>query len=260
MSTDDEIKHDANDIIIPDEELFKQPPNKDCPICLLCLPSLASGSVYKSCCGKIICSGCRRAPVYDNLGNEIIEEKCPFCRTPAWISDEEYDGWLQKRVEVDDAEVIYTLGCNYREGDYGFPQDYDKAFELFVRAGELGHAKAYCNIGHAYENGNGVEIDEKKANHYYKLAAIEGDVNARHNLGNNERRAGNMNRALKHYMISAGGGMDNSLKEIQELYTNGYATKDDYAKALRAYQAYLAEIKSTQRDKAAAAYADYRYF
>jgi len=31
----------------------------------------------------------------------------------------------------------------------------------------------------------------------------------------------------------------------------GYATKDDYAKALKAYRAYLAEIKSDDRDKAA---------
>ena len=32
----DEIKHDADEIIIPDEELFKQPPpDVDCPICLL---------------------------------------------------------------------------------------------------------------------------------------------------------------------------------------------------------------------------------
>ena len=80
---------------ISDEELFKQPPPKeDCPICLLPLPLLGSGSVYKSCCGKIICSGCRHAPVKDNLGNEIIEEKCPFCRTPAPYSDEEYNGRL----------------------------------------------------------------------------------------------------------------------------------------------------------------------
>ena len=41
---------------------------------------------------------------------------------------------------------------------------------------------------------------------------------------------------------------------------NGHATKDDYTKALRAYQAYLVEIKSTQRDKAAAASANYRYY
>ena len=106
-----------------------------------------------------------------------------------------------------------------------------------------------------------MEINEKKANHYYKLAAIEGYVNARYNLGNNEQRAcNNMMRALKHYMIAAGGGFDKSLKEIQKLYSNGHATKDDYTKALHAYQAYLGEIKNGQRDKAAADNAICRYY
>ena len=31
---------------ISDDELFKQPPNEECPICNLLLPWLASGSVY----------------------------------------------------------------------------------------------------------------------------------------------------------------------------------------------------------------------
>ena len=249
------------DDIISDDELFKQPPPKeDCPICLLRLPLLLSGSVYKSCCGKTICNGCDYAPVYDNLGNEIIEKKCPFCRTPTHESDEEYNERLQKRVEVGDAWATFILGNYYRNGEDGFPQDYDKAFELFVRAGDLGHSKAYCCVGYVYENGSGVDIDKKKATHYYNLAAIGGDVYARYSLGVVEENAGNMNRALTHYMIAAGGGMDNSLKTIQELYTNGHATKDDYTKALRAYQAYLAEIKSTQRDKAAAASANYRYY
>ena len=61
-------------------------------------------------------------------------------------------------------------------------------------------------------------------------------------------------------MIAAEGGHENSLKQIQKLYTNGHATKEDYAKALRAYQAYLAEIKSTQRDAAAAYREDCRYY
>ena len=234
---------------ISDGELFKQPPpREDCPICLLRLPSLGSGSVYMACCGKIICCGCGLAPVYDNLGNKIIEKLCPFCRTPSHVSDEEYNERLQKRVEVGDAMAIFISGCKYCDGDDGFPQDYDKAFELFVRAGELGHAKAYCDVGCAYDSGEGVERDEKKANNYYKLAAIGGNEVARYNLGLNEEKAGNMNRALKHYMIAAEGGDDISLKRIQKLYKNGHATKDDYATALRAYQAYLAEIKSTQRD------------
>ena len=132
--------------------------------------------------------------MYDNLG-------CPFCRTTVPTSIEECNERLQKRVELGDAEAIYALGCNYDHGRYGSPQDYDEAFELFVRAGELGHVDAYCNVGYAYENGNGVEIDKEKANHYYKLAAIGGDVIARYNLGNsnNEEDESNMTRALKHH-------------------------------------------------------------
>jgi hypothetical protein len=243
---------------ISDDQLFKQPPNKDCPICNLLLPILGSGRVYKSCCGKIICSGCRRAPVYDNLGNEIIEKKCPFCRTPAPTSIERIERY-KKRAELGDAEAIFHLGYNYRDGDDGFPQDYDKAMELFVRAGELGCAESYSGVGYAYSNGRGVQIDKKKAKYYYELAAMGGHVNARYNLGLDEEDEGNMNRALKHYMIAAEGGEPDSLKEIQKLYTNVHATKDHYAQALRAYQAYLAEIESTQRDKAAAARGKHYY-
>ena len=83
--------------------------------------------MYMPCCGKIICSGCSYAPVYDNLGNEIIEEKCPFCRAPTPDSDEECNEWLQKRVEVGDAEAMFRLGNYYREGADGFPQDDVKA-------------------------------------------------------------------------------------------------------------------------------------
>ena len=46
---------------------------------------------------------------------------------------------------------------------------------------------------------------------------------------------------------------------IRQLYMNGHATKDDYAKALRAQQAYLDEIKSDQRDKAIASSERYKY-
>ena len=40
-------KRDTDDIVISDDDLFKQPPPKeDCPIYLLCLPTLGSGSYY----------------------------------------------------------------------------------------------------------------------------------------------------------------------------------------------------------------------
>ena len=70
-----------------------------------------------------------------------------------------------------------------------------------------------------------------------------------------------MSRALKHHMIAAGSGDNDSLKKIREFYMNGHATKDDYAKALRAHQSYMDGIKSAQRDEAASAHDndEYRY-
>ena len=168
-------------------------------------------------------------------------------------------GIFQNIPNIWNPDFIRKLSWGHN-GEFGFPQDYDKALELFIRAGELGHAAGYNDVGYAYENGNGVEIDKKKAKYYCELAAIGGNVYARFNLGLGEENTSNMNRALKHYMIAVGCGYNNSLKKIQKLYTNGHATKDDYAQALRAYQAYLVEIKSTQRDKAAAASANYRYY
>ena len=190
------------------------------------------------------------------------EAKCPFCRIPAPTSDEGAIEWIKKRVEMDDANAIHNLGCGHYNGEYGLPQDYEKALDLWHQAGELGNATANCNIGNAHYNGNGVERDMKQAKHYWALAAVGGDVDSRYNLGSIiEERAGNMVRALKHHMIAAGCGYKNSLKRIKEFYMNGHATKDDYAKALRAHQKYVDGIKSDQRDKAAAFNREkYRYY
>ena len=75
---------------------------------------------------------------------------CPFCRTPAPTTDEESIEQYKKRMEVDDAEAMHDLGCDYSNGAYGLPQDYAKALELWHRAAELGNAAAYYSIGDAY--------------------------------------------------------------------------------------------------------------
>ena len=258
-----------NDNVTPlsDEELFKQPPQKeDCPICFLRIPSLEGGERYFSCCGKIICSGC----VYANAkftihgSNGILslseEHQCPFCRTPMQESDKELRKRLQTRVEMNDPRAMLNLGCGYDQGIYGCPRNHHKALELWHRAGELGYAQAYNNIGTSFCKGEGVERDMKKAMYYLGLAAICGDVESRFNLGFLETQEGNMDRALRHYMIAVESGDTYSLKKIKQLFTDGHATKDDYTKALRMHQAYLDEIRSDPRDKVAALDEQYKYY
>jgi len=85
-----------------------------------------------------------------------------------------------------------------------------------------------------------------------------GYVYARHNIGAMEGRAGNVDRALRHFMIAVRDGDSHSLKKIQEMYGYGFATKDMYDEALQYYQSYLDEVKNDQRDEAAEAY-DQKY-
>ena len=154
---------------------------------------------------------------------------------------------------MNDVNAIYNYGYFYANGENGLLQNMAKALEFWHRAGELGSAEAFCSIGNSYYNGDGVEADEKKATHYYELAAMLGDVVARHNLGCFEGNAGNVDRALKHFTIAVKDGSSESLESIKIMYTDGQVKKDIYADALQYYQEYVDEIESDQRAKAAAA-------
>ena len=249
-----------------DEQLFKQPPPpEDCPICFLPIPAFHTGSRYQSCCGKLVCGGCFYADAVRNHCNRK-EHNCPFCRTPARTpapkTDEEAVKRMKRFVEVNDAEGTHNMACSYDQGSYGLPQDYAKALELWHRAAKLGHAQSYYGIGLAYQLGQGVERDIKKALYYFELGAIGGCLQARYSLGYAEGSSGNTKRALKHMMIGSEGGDKSSLDMIRNMFLEGrgHATKDDYSKALQAYQTCLSEIQSEQRDKAAAFSDEYKYY
>eukprot|EP00956_Cyclotella_meneghiniana_P032839 scaffold91708_cov28-Cyclotella_meneghiniana.AAC.1 len=91
----------------------------------------------------------------------------------------------------------------------------------------------------------------KKAVHHWQIAAMMGNMQARHNLGCAEAKNGNYNRAMRHFMISAMCGDEDALNDIKEGFRSGHVTKQDFEKALRDYQASCDETKSEQRDKAA---------
>jgi len=209
-----------------------------------------------SCCGKVICIGCMHA---DALRDKKKANKCPFCRTLDPFTDEEIVQRYKKRMELNDTQAVTLIGIFHANGELGLPRSMTKALELWHRAGELGHAGSFYNISNTYLRGDNGERDEKKARYYLELAAMKGDAISRCNLGVKEQEAGNVDRALKHYMFAIEGGNKMALDNIKRLYLHGYATKDDYTNALQAYQAYLDEIKSDQRDKAVAYNDEWQY-
>ena len=167
-------------------------------------------------------------------------------------SDEERINGIKKLMRKGNGGAFHQLGSCYIGGDLGLQQDREKANELWLKAGELGCAEAYHNLGNSYYHGRGVETDLKKAQHYWELAAMCGDLKARHNLAYAECEAGNDDRAFKHYIIAAKAGTKESLAYVEMGFKNGFVTKDEYASTLRAYHERHTEMKSDERDKAAA--------
>lgn len=153
------------------------------------------------------------------------------------------------------------LAHQYSKGSMGLPKDSQKAYELWSQAINLGSINAQYNISVSYVSKDDelssvatyLNIDEEQAIqnsiHHTELAAIGGHEIARNNLGALEASLGNMNRAMKHWMISARAGFDISLKQIGNGYKAGLVTKDEYASTLRSYQSSLDEMKSEQRSK-----------
>ena len=236
-----------------DEALFKEhPPTDDCPICFLPLP-IWKEAAFHSCCGKVICKGCMHAMKEESRGRGK-KKLGAFCRKLYPSSDEEIIKQTQKLVERGHAYAFYQLAGYYEHGIRGMPQDFAKANELWLRAGDLGCTSGYYNLGNSYNNGRGIEMDKKKARHFYELAAMKGDVVARNNLGCMEYKAGNHHRAKKHFILSAKAGDKKSLDIVKEGFKGGLITKDEYANTLRAHQQRHDEMKSDDRDKAAAFY------
>ncbi len=232
-----------------DEILFRQPESThlgDCPICCLPFPIKEE---YKNrlypCCGKSICAGCSHA---DNLRHdrEEIRLACPFCRQNLPTTQEETDTCSMKRVAANDPDAIRKMGSTHYDRE-----EYDAALEYWTKAAELGDVDAHYNLSLLYQIGHGVEKDETKRVYHLEEAAIAGHPHARFNLGTHEwNNNNNAERAVKHFIIAASLGIDESINVLKECFKKELVSKEDFAAALRAHHAAVAETKSPQRETA----------
>ena len=195
-------------------------------------------------CSKVICDGCNRANQKREM--EIRREKsCPFCRKPFPETDEETGRLLMKRVEANDPNALCYEGWKHRkEGDH------TRAFEYYTKAAELGDAQAHYKLAYIYHEGQGVDKDEEKEIHHLEEAAIGGHPLARCGLGYIENDNGNVERAVKHWIIAVILGEDKSMKCLMEGFKQGFVEKDILAAALRAHKAAVDATKSPQRKNA----------
>ncbi len=228
-----------------DKKLFSQPDEThegECPICFLPLPLDPLKASFYSCCSKIICQGCDYANVMSGGG-----DNCPFCREPRPKKKGEFHKRLVKRVKANDPAALRQMGGTcYNDGDY------EGAFKYLSKAAELEEAAAHYKLGYIYENGEGVEKDDEKAVYHWEVAAMGGHPQARYNLAAIEEEKDNIERAVKHYIIAANIGEEDSMKELWKQYSLGNITKEELETTLRSHQDALNAMKSPQREAAEA--------
>ena len=235
-----------------DEILFRQPESThvgDCPICCLPLPIeiVCCKSKLQTCCSKVICKGCFYANDLRQI-EQSLDRTCPFCRHPTvTATEEEENKMILKRVEANDPVAIAQVGRRHCvRGEFG------TAFEYLTKAVELGDVNARYNLSLLYQNGGGgVEKDEKKALYHLEEAAIAGQPEARFRLGIFDGAEGRFDRMVKHFIIAANLGHDESIQELKKCYVRGFVSKEDFAGALRAHQSAVDATKSPQREEAA---------
>jgi TPR repeat protein len=68
------------------------------------------------------------------------------------------------------------------EHGLGVEQSYERAFEYYEQAADLGLATAQYSLGVMYYKGDGVERDIAKAREWWTKAAAQGEKNAIKNL------------------------------------------------------------------------------
>ncbi|EJK48867.1 hypothetical protein THAOC_32303 [Thalassiosira oceanica] len=237
---------------LKDEKLYSQglerPEGDFCSICTLPIPMpMNEHSSFKPCCMKQICDGCSVAAQIMGM------DDCPFCRAPISKNDADILALVKKRMDARDPAAFKCLGDQYFFGTMGLEKNVPRAIELWTEAAELGSIEAHYRLGTLYFDGLGVtRHDNAKTRQYFEAAAMKGHVGARHNLGSHEFNNRNYKRAVRHWLISAKMGDEDSLDQIKHKFARGHATKAQYTEALKGYQDAVEEMKSHDRDVAKA--------
>ena len=171
--------------------------------------------------------------------------KCPFCNSDqnSKTRDVQVEDNM-KRVEANDAGAICQQGGSYYHGLNGFQQDHAKAMELFTKSADLGFSEAHFNLANIYHEGG----DLKKAKFHFEAAAMAGDEVSICIIGTMEYKSGNMQRALKHWMISASAGEYGSMNNLLIAFKGGAVSRESIESTLAVYNSSCAEMRSESRD------------
>ena len=184
---------------------------------------------------------------------------------------------IRQRAEQGDAEAQSELGCIYRYGSAGVPQDDAEATKWYRLAAESEESKDYIqslrqraergdvdaqhSMGNAYAVGGNVVPDGAEAAKWYRLAAEQGHAKAQHSLGFmhwlGEVVPKNDAEAAKWYRRAAEQGHAEAQLALSEMCHRGEGVPRDIAEATKWRRRAVEKDETHQRAERGDAEAQY---
>lgn len=119
--------------------------------------------------------------------------------------------WYEKAAVKGYDMAYLNLGEAYQ---FGQQKDFDKAFENYKKAAELGNLTAHFQLANMYFYGIGRPQDSNEAVYWYRKAAEKGNIDAQNSLGT---------------MYHNGSGVTKNLREAKKWYELAANKRDGYA-------------------------------
>ena len=154
-----------------------------------------------------------------------------------------FDGQIMKPVNMR-SYVWYRIGKMHCYG-LGTEQDYEKAFEWFLKSAQEGNKFAQYSLANLYYYGNGVEKDLSQAFLWYRKSSEQGQPYAPYAVAQmydkGEYVSQSEETAQRYYKVALSGFLeleskdqadDNLFYKIGVMYKNGLGTEADISKAI----------------------------
>ena len=167
-----------------------------------------------------------------------------------------YKGQVMKPVDMR-SYVWYRIGKMHCYG-LGTEQDYEKAFEWFLKSAQEGNKFAQYSLANLYYYGNGVEKDLSQAFLWYRKSSEQGQPYAPYAVAQmydkGEYVSQSEETAQRYYKVALSGFLeleskdqadDNLFYKIGVMYKNGLGTEADISKAIEYFEKSTENMWST---------------
>lgn len=168
-----------------------------------------------------------------------------FNGTGTAVDTEEAIQWMEK-LFVLNPKRKYAIAKDFAVGD-GLPQSLPRAFMLAMRAAEEGDARGARYVAYAYERGEGVPMNEAKANQWFAKAGIVRkrggggggrQAPAEHPLvtqGRQHEKKSEYPQAIALYEKAANVGDSGAMLRLASMYSTGIGVTQDIKKSFSWY-------------------------